>query len=141
MEIRVKRLSGNAVIPARAHEWDAGFDLVCTGVDEDRRHSCVVYHTGLAFEIPDGYVGLLFPRSSIYREDLALCNSVGVVDSGYRGEVMLRYRKLQPHIHRYSTGDRVGQIVFVRLPEVELSESDTLTSTDRGEGGFGSTGR
>ena len=100
MKIRFKSLSESAVAPSKAHRTDAGFDLVCTWVEEDRKRNCVIYHTDIAVEIPRGYVGLLFPRSSIYKNDIALTNCVGVIDSGYRGEVKAVFRILQPHIHR-----------------------------------------
>ena len=141
LKVKVKRLCDGAVLPSRAHEGDAGFDLVAVSVDEDRKRGIVTYGTGIALEIPEGYVGLLFPRSSVYRHQLQLSNGVGVIDAGYRGEVMLKYRIVQPHISRYCSGDRIGQIVIVALPEFEMVESDDLSDSDRGEGGYGSTGR
>lgn len=139
--IRVKKLVPEAVLPKKAHASDAGFDLVAVSVEEDRKREIVTYHTGIAMEIPEGYVGLVFPRSSVYRHQLVLSNCVGVIDSGYRGEILLKYRVMQPHISRYCSGDRVGQIVIVALPEFEMVESDELSDSDRGEGGYGSTGR
>ena len=128
-------------MPKKAHASDAGFDLVAVSVEEDRKREIVTYHTGIAMEIPDGYVGLVFPRSSVYKHQLVLSNCVGVIDSGYRGEILLKYRVMQPHISRYCSGDRVGQIMIVALPEFEMVESDELSDSDRGEGGYGSTGR
>lgn len=128
-------------MPKKAHASDAGFDLVAVSVEEDRKREIVTYHTGIAMEIPDGYVGLVFPRSSVYKHQLVLSNCVGVIDSGYRGEILLKYRVMQPHISRYCSGDRIGQIVIVALPEFEMVESDDLGDSDRGEGGYGSTGR
>lgn len=139
--IRVKKLVPEAVLPKKAHASDAGFDLVAVSVEEDRKREIVTYHTGIAMEIPEGYVGLVFPRSSVYKHQLVLSNCVGVIDSGYRGEILLKYRVMQPHISRYCSGDRVGQIVIVALPEFEMVESDDLSDSDRGEGGYGSTGR
>ena len=139
--IRVKRLVPEAVLPKKAHASDAGFDLVAVSVEEDRKREIVTYHTGIAMEIPEGYVGLVFPRSSVYKHQLVLSNCVGVIDSGYRGEILLKYRVMQPHISRYCSGDRVGQIVIVALPEFEMVESDDLSDSDRGEGCYGSTGR
>ena len=105
----------------------------------------VVYGTGLAMEIPEGYVGLVFPRSSVAKKDLVLSNCVGVIDSGYRGEVMAKFKLLDPLIthdeyHWYDIGDRIAQIVIMRLPEVEMVESEDLSESERGEGGYGSTG-
>jgi dUTP pyrophosphatase len=131
----------SAVLPKKAHASDAGFDLVAVSVEEDRKREIVTYHTGLAIEIPEGHVGLLFPRSSVYKHQLMLSNCVGVLDSGYRGEVMFKFRVCQPHISRYCSGDRIGQLLVVKLPEFEMVESDELSDSDRGEGGYGSTGR
>lgn len=141
MEVRFKKIHPNAVAPARAHPTDAGFDLTAVSVSEDRIRGIVTYGTGIAVEIPVGHVGLLFPRSSVYKHQLSLANSVGVVDSGYRGEVMFKFRVCSPHISRYSVGDRIGQIIIIPYPEVVFSESDVLSETDRGEGGYGSSGR
>lgn len=141
MKIRIKKLHQDAVIPTKAHQTDAGFDLHCTTVEEDRKHNCVSYGTGIAMEIPRGYVGLIFPRSSVYKEDIDLTNCVGVIDSGYRGEIMAKFRILQPHIHRYTTGDRIGQIIILPYPEVEFEEAEELDESDRGTGGYGSSGR
>lgn len=140
MRIRYRKLDGSAVAPSRANRWDAGYDLVAVSVEEDRKRGVVTYGTGLAFEIPEGYVGLLFPRSSVYKHQLQMANSVGVVDSGYRGEVKLKFRIVQPHISRYGVGDRVGQIVIVPVIDAEFEESAELSGSDRGEGGFGSSG-
>lgn len=141
VRVRFRRLSPDAVAPVKAHPSDAGFDLTCVSVEEDRRHGCVSYGTGLAVEIPPGHVGLVFPRSSVYREDVILSNCVGVIDSGYRGEIKAKFRILQPHIHRYTVGDRIAQLIIVPYPEVEFQEADSLGESDRGEGGYGSTGR
>ena len=153
MEIRVKKLVPEAVVPKRAHASDAGFDLVAVSrkVDED---GAVVYGTGLAFEIPEGYVGLIFPRSSVAKKDMILSNCVGVIDAGYRGEVMAKFKAVPRMFENadsvgvtfcrheeYNIGERICQIVFVKLPEVELVESDELSASDRGTGGYGSTGK
>lgn len=138
--LRVKRLRDDAVLPVKAHEGDAGYDLTAVSVSEDRVRGIVTYGTGLAMAVPKGYVGLLFPRSSVYKVQLSLANCVGVVDSGYRGEVMLKFRIEQPHIRRYSTGERIAQLVLVKLPMVVVEQCDDLDGSDRGEGGFGSSG-
>lgn len=141
MKLRFKRLCAEAVVPTKAHETDAGFDLTAVSVTEDRKRNIVTYGTGIAVEIPEGYVGLVFPRSSVYRHQLALSNCVGVIDSGYRGEIKFMFRIVQPHISRYSLGDRIGQLLIMPLQSVELEESDDLSDSDRGNGGFGSSGR
>ena len=93
MKVKIKRLSDKAVIPTYAKDGDAGMDLVATSKSYDENGN-VVFGTSLAFEIPKGYVGLLFPRSRNAKMDLLLSNSVGVIDSGYRGEVMMKYKKM-----------------------------------------------
>ena len=96
--------------------------------------------TGISLEIPKGYVGLLFPRSSITKTKHFLRNSVGVIDSGYRGEVKLRF-SLDESSTSYQIGDKVGQIIFIKLPAVELIEVEELSPSVRSTGGFGSSGR
>jgi len=94
----------------------------------------------LAVEIPFGYVGLIFPRSSIYKYDLALTNCVGVIDSGYRGEIMFKFRKTDDFFsNHYNIGDRVGQLIIMSYPTIQPIEVEELSATVRGEGGFGST--
>ena len=141
MKVRFKKLFDDAVAPSKAHGNDAGYDLTAYTVSEDRKRNIVTYGTGIAVEIPDGYVGLIFPRSSVYKHQLELANCVGVIDSGYRGEIKFMFRIVQPHISRYSLGDRIGQLVIMQLPSIELEEADDLSDSDRGIGGFGSTGR
>ena len=105
----------------------------------------VEYHTGIAVEIPDGYVGLLFPRSSVSKTDLVLANCVGVVDSGYRGEIRFRYKFARKeyfaNVRRFQEGERVGQLVIMPYPSIELEQVDNLSDTERGDGGYGSTGK
>jgi dUTP pyrophosphatase len=117
-------------------------DLTAISMEKDS-HGNVVYGTGLAIEIPQGYVGLIFPRSSNSKTDLYLTNHVGVIDSGYRGEIMFKFRAnpslINARIHRL--GDRVGQLIIIPYPQVTLVESAELSDTERGEGGFGSTGK
>lgn len=145
MELKIKRLVPEAVVPKKAHASDAGFDLVAVSrkLDED---GAVVYGTGLAMEIEDGYVGLVFPRSSVARKDVILSNCVGVIDSGYRGEVMAKFKLLDPLVrhkeyHWYEVGDRIAQLVIMKLPDVELKEVSELGDSDRGTGGYGSSGK
>lgn len=148
MKIKVKKLVPGAVMPRKAHDSDAGFDLVAVSKSYDQ-YGNLVYGTGLAFEIPDGYVGLLFPRSSNSKKICSLANSVGVIDSGYRGEVTLKFKALGTYtnialgdsVMRYEVGDRVGQMLVMELPQVEFLEADELSRSERGDGGYGSTGR
>jgi dUTP pyrophosphatase len=113
-------------------------DLVATTLV--RTSKFFEYGTDLAMEIPKGYVGLLFPRSSISKTDHFLRNSVGVIDSGYRGEIKLRMSIPALGENEYVIGDKVGQLILMKLPWVEIEEVKELSDTDRGEGGFGSTG-
>ena len=173
LKVKIKRLSDNAVIPTYAHTTDAGLDLVATSKTIDE-YGNVVYGTGIALEIPNGYVGLVFPRSSNSKKHLLLTNSVGVIDSGYRGEVTFKYRppmtvcyeKLKDRLARlllgvrrkahcgdvdveswhlnnyeYAVGDRVGQLIILPYPKVEFEEVEKLSDSDRGTGGYGSTGK
>jgi len=137
MKVRIKRLHPDAVIPKYAKAGDAGMDL--TAVEMEREWNIVTYKTGLAIEIPEGHVGLLFPRSSVYKTSMVLSNCVGVIDSGYRGEIMLKFRSTESN-KAYEVGDRVGQLIIMPYPQVEFEEVENLSSTDRGSGGYGSTG-
>ena len=142
MRIKVKKLNSDAVIPSKANEGDAGFDLTAVTVSAEP-DKIICYGTGLAIAIPEGYVGLLFPRSSVAKKSLSLANSVGVLDSGYRGEVKLKFRQEDHYTHTqrtYQVGERVGQLVVVKLPELGIEEVDELDDTSRGSGGFGSSG-
>lgn len=138
MKIKIKKLHPDAIIPKYAKLGDAGLDL--TAVDVVADGSTMTYKTGLAVEIPPWHVGLLFPRSSVYKTGQSLTNCVGVIDSGYRGELMMKFT-LSPYAKEYQIGDRVGQLLIVPYPRIDFVEVDELTATERGEGGYGSTGR
>lgn len=140
MQVNIKRLSENAVIPTYGKLGDAGMDLTCISEKWEEDNSMVTYDTGIAMEIPEGYVGLVFPRSSISKTSLILSNSVGVIDSGYRGSIMFKFRYPEEGMI-YEVGERVGQIIIVPYPQITFNEVQELSSTDRGEGGFGSTGK
>lgn len=139
MKVKIKRLRKDSVIPSYAKQGDAGMDLTATRVWVEDENIC--YGTGLAFEIPEGYVGLLFPRSSNAKKDLLLSNSVGVLDSGYRGEVTFKFRQTKSIANAYAVGDRIGQIIILPYPVIEFEEVDELNESERGTGGYGSTGR
>ena len=138
MKVRIKKLSENAVIPTYAKEGDAGMDLVATRIINERLDS-ITYGTDIALEIPEGFVGLVFPRSSIRKTDLILSNSVGVIDSGYRGEIQATFKR--SGVYAYAVGDRGAQIMIIPHPPIEFEEVDELSDTERGDGGFGSTGK
>ncbi len=142
MKIKIKKLQPDAVIPKYAKSGDAGLDL--TAISEQSIDGNGVFYTeygtGLAVEIPQGYVGLIFPRSSIYKTGFILSNSVGVIDSGYRGEIKFKfYDSIQMNDKPYVIGDRIGQLIVIPYPQVEFEETQELSETERGSGGFGST--
>lgn len=142
MKVKIKRLNKDAVLPYKAHATDAGMDMVATSRNFDNNGN-VVYGTGIAVEIPRGYVGLVFPRSSVSKQDMMLSNSVGVIDSGYRGEITFKFKtvgnKMYPDM--YNVGDRIGQLIILPYPDIFWDEVDELEDTDRGNGGYGSTGK
>ena len=142
MKVNIKKLVESAVIPNYTKIGDAGMDLTATSkwYDDDNN---VCYGTGIAMEIPKGYVGLVFPRSSNAKQDLILSNSVGVIDSGYRGEITFKFKLVEDrHLAKdYNVGDRVGQIIIMPYPKIEFNEVEELSETERGCGGYGSSGR
>ncbi len=162
MKIQFKKLVPEAVKPKFGKPGDAGADLVATSVDFSRDHQ-VVYGTGIAVDIPEGMVGLIFPRSSIRDKEITLSNSVGVIDSGYRGEIMVTFNirmdniiaqeigeaesleELSEQLYDipydvYNIGDRIAQLVVIPVPLAQYVEVDELSETERGTAGHGSTG-
>jgi dUTP pyrophosphatase len=141
MKVRIKKLNETAVIPSYAKDGDAGMDLVATRIISNTTFD-VSYGTDLAMEIPNGFVGLVFPRSSIRKYELTLSNSVGVIDSGYRGELQATFKKTNGlDSLAYKVGDRIAQIMIIPHPPIEFDEVNELSDTERGDGGFGSTGK
>lgn len=171
MKVRIKKLHENAIIPTYAKKGDAGMDLTAVTRHFDLEGN-VIYGTGLAIEIPEGYVGLIFPRSSVSKYDLSLANAVGVIDSNYRGEIMLKFKPTLTFIPNeetdyldtdkfdahdgvqipydkripiepitYNHGERIGQLIIMPYPQIEFEEVEELTQTERGDGGFGSSGK
>lgn len=151
MILKFKKLHENAALPSYAKPGDAGMDLTAVSgqaiANEQEGFYYIEYGTGLSAEIPEGYVGLLFPRSSISKTGLIMANSVGVIDSGYRGEIKLRFKvdgkafdELDGKIGKYNVGDKIGQLIVIPFPTIEPSFVEELSSSERGAGGFGSTG-
>jgi len=138
MRVKIKKLCEEAVVPRYARVGDAGMDL--TAVSKRVCGNYVEYGVGLAFEVPKGFVMLVFPRSSCTKSDLIMGNSVAVIDSGYRGEVILRFNFIGDKNH-YEVGDRIAQVMILPIPDVEFEEVEVLSESVRGEGRFGSTGR
>ena len=150
MKIKIKKLHPDAVIPSYVNLGDAGMDL--TAITRTWKYSdgggYYEYGTGLSVEIPDGYVGLIFPRSSQSNVNQLLTNHVGVIDSNYRGEIKARFKyvyNLRTEINEdytiYEIGNRIAQLIILPYPQVEFEEVDGLSETIRGTGGFGSTGK
>ena len=139
--IKVKKLDPNAVIPTYSKVGDAGMDLTITNIKENTSFG-ISYGFGIAMEIPKGYVGLIFPRSSVRNQDLILSNCVGVIDSGYRGELQATFKKTNGlDSISYNVGDRGAQIIILPYPQVYMTEVPELSDSERGTGGFGSTGK
>jgi len=141
MIVKIKRLHKDSIIPKYSKPGDAGLDLTATSKFYDDFDN-VCYGTGLALEIPEGYVGLLFPRSSISKTDLTLRNSVGIIDSGYRGEITFKFNNiLMSSCEPYNVKERIGQLIIMPYPTIEFEEVEELSTTERGEEGYGSTGK
>lgn len=163
MRINIKKLDPKAVIPTKGTTGSAGFDLTAIDIKCDACGN-IVYYTGISIELPPNYVGLIFPRSSISKKDLTISNCVGVIDSDYRGEILVKCKPVSIVFtsanrrngegelvecyrtspvctyHTYKAGDRIAQLVIMKLPEIEFDIADTLSNTLRGSGGYGSTG-
>lgn len=144
MKVKFKKFHPEAKIPFKAHTYDAGFDLSAVSRVFDDDHN-VVYDTGIAVSIPNGFVGLLFPRSSNSKKQLLLSNSVGVIDSGFIGSITFKFKGSIGHLvgdqSIYEVGDRIGQLVIIEIPLIEFEEVEELEETERGTGSYGSTGK
>lgn len=143
MKVNIKKIDERAVIPTYGTEFSAGADLyaVCDSDVSIPVGETVLVHTGLCIEIPVGYAGLIYARSGLAsKKGLAPANKVGVVDSDYRGEVMVALHNHSKTDQTISCGERIAQLVVTPFLKVEFSESEELSDTVRGQGGFGSTG-
>jgi len=139
-KVKFKKLVKHAFVPEYANPGDAGLDLIAIDSYKNHDYKFIEYGIGIALEIPEGFVGLIFPRSSISKTPHTLANSVGVIDSSYRGEIKLRMRYEEDREDmEYGFGDKVGQLLIIPIPTVQLEEIDELSTTERGDGGFGST--
>lgn len=139
-ELRVKRLHPDAVIPQYKHPGDAGMDLSSVEAVTVEPGEIVAVHTGLAFAIPSGYVGLVHPRSGLASRGLTVANAPGTIDAGYRGEVKVLLVNLGKEPFEVAQGDRIAQLVIQEVAFLPLTETASLDDTSRGAGGFGSTG-
>lgn len=153
MEIKIKKSRDNAVIPYYASDGAIAMDLTCAAIDFDEKNLVFECKTGINVEIPEGCAGFILPRSSIYKTVLDLSNAVGVIDPDYRGEIMFKFRdiyitgdSIQRRFRKfneyyYTVGDRIGQLVILPVPRITWKIVDELSSTERGDKGFGSTGK
>lgn len=162
MKLQIK-LTGKAKLPTYGTNQSAGADMVATSVTYDEDGDFLEYGTGVHLMIPEGYVGLIFPRSSQSKTDLFLANHVGVIDSDYRGEVKFRFKINADYIHAnlsetgtmkvyneatkafyipkiYEVGNKIGQLIIVPYPTLQFDQVEQLDETQRGVSGFGSTG-
>ncbi len=139
MKVKIKMLYSDAIAPKYAHLGDACADVYAFSISADSYGNTVI-GLGFAMEIPEGHVGLLFPRSSISKTGHSFRNSVGVIDSGYRGELMIKLTQDDGSGY-YKINERVGQLMILPYPQIEFEEVETLSKTVRGTGGFGSTGK
>lgn len=143
MKIKISKLHKDAVLPTKAHKFDAGWDLYACEIVHDKPNiGQTVIHTGIAVEVPVGYVGLIFPRSSVVKTGYRLGNGVGVIDPGYVGEIKLVFDLFRVATQPvYEVGDRCGQIMLIKNTEFDWEVVDGFNNTTRGTGGFGSTGK
>lgn len=141
MNVKVKKLVPQAIVPKYSKPGDAGLDLTATSKMFEGKNT--VYGTGLSIEIPEGHVGLLFPRSSLTNYDLSLGNHVGVIDSGFRGEILFKFKStdISRFAKDYTVGDRIGQLIIIPYPKIQLVEVAELSDSERGSSGYGSSGK
>lgn len=142
-DLHIKKLDEKAIIPKYGTEYSAGFDLYSVSDEEIiiKAHETVLVKTGLAMEIPVGYAGFIFARSGLaMKKGLAPANKVGVVDADYRGEVMVALHNHTNEDKTIDAHERIAQMVIMPFATVNFIEVDELSDTERGSGGFGSTG-
>lgn len=143
MEVKIKKLKEDAVVPSYAHATDAGLYLTAVSFTQEFDKSgklVIVYHTGLSVEIPEGYMGLIFMRSSVSQKSISLTNAVGVIDSGYRGEILCKFKITTDALPTiYQPGEKIAQLIILPYPTIEPVVVEELEETERGDNGFGST--
>lgn len=141
LTIKYKRLVPHAIEPEYATDRAAGLDLYAADYNYNNDTKFHEYGSGIAIEIPEGYEAQLRPRSSISKTSLIMCNSPGTIDSDYTGELIFRFKEIDNRGIFYQVGERIGQIIFVPIPKIQLEEVSELSETKRGANGFGSTGK
>lgn len=147
MDVKIVKHEMYKQVPAYAKKGDAGIDLMAVNVIEETSEQ-IIYNTGISIEIPVGYVGLILPRSSIRKKKLIMSNSIGVIDSGYRGEIQVTFYKTSAYFDelsriesQYSIGERICQLLILPYPQINLIPVKSLPKTERGNSGHGSTGK
>ena len=140
MKLKIKKLDSEAIVPCYSHPDDAGFDLFSIKDIEIAPRSRVQIPTGIAMEIPEGFVGLIWDKSGLSHKN-GLKTLGGVIDAGYRGEVKVGLINLSSEIYLLEKGHKVAQMIIQKKETCEIVEVDELSDTSRGEGGFGSTGK
>ena len=145
VKVNFKKLNENAKVPTYGSPYSAGADLYALTNGETitfQPNETKIIHTGIAMEIPEGYAGLIYARSGIAnKRGLAPSNKVGVVDSDYRGEIMVSLHNHSDKVQEINDFERIAQMVITPFLKVDYTEVEELTDTERGEGGFGSTGK
>lgn len=142
MLINIRKLRDDAILPTRGSQQAAGYDLYCPDNIKINPGETVKVGLGLSMEIPDGYFGGLFARSGVAtKQGLRPANCVGVIDSDYRGEIIMAVHNDSQDVQSVSKGSRIGQIIILPYLSVEFREVEELSETQRNEGGYGSTGK
>lgn len=141
MDIRFMKISPDATRPFHGSAFAAGYDLTAVSVERDEKNEVDIYHTGMAFEIPKGFFGLLVLRSSSFRMGQRLSMGAAIIDSDFRGEVIIPLDRRGGEHPLYEIGNRLAQLVIVPCVDAEWRESLQLAPSERGAGGYGSTGR
>ena len=139
MQLKIKKVRDDAKIPTRAHHNDAGIDLYACGEHVVAPHATAMIPIGVAFEIQEGCVGLIWDKSSIGSKSLKTLG--GVIDAGYRGEVSVMVHNLSDVPYTFAHGHKVAQLIIQKVEFPEIVEADELSDSLRGQGGFGSTGK
>lgn len=144
MVVKIKYLQKNVPVPEYATQGSAGMDLAAalSGPVTIPAGGRALIPTGIAIQIPEGYGGFIFPRSGLaFKKGISMCNSVGVIDSDYTGEIKVAVHNISEESYTINPGDRIAQLVFLPVARAQWEETDELDQTERGAGGFGSTGR